>query len=137
MRKFSFVILSCICFNVFGIDIDKLIYSISLVESGGDVKAVGKHGEIGSLQIKKILIDDVNRIVGEKKFNYFDRKNHQKSCEIAKIYFSHYALNYKIKTGKNPDVKFYIKIWKHGPKGYIKPDCDYTERVYNLYTKGM
>lgn len=138
MKKICALMVSCIFLNIYGIDIDKLLYAISCVESGNDTNAVGKKGEIGALQIKKILIDDVNRIIGDKKFNYFDRKNRQKSYEIAKIYFSYYALNYRLKTGGLiPDAKFYIKIWKYGPKGYIKPDCDYTERVYNLYAKGM
>lgn len=92
-----------------------LIKAIEQVESCGRIDAVGDNGKaVGCLQIHKIMVDDINRIVGKDKYTYQDRLNRQKSYEMAEIYFTHYC--------KNMTDDETIACWNAGPKGnkYLK-----------------
>ena len=56
-------------------DWDKVINALIEVESKGDEKAVSKNKKfVGILQISTILVDDCNRIIGEKKYTYNNHK---------------------------------------------------------------
>ncbi len=46
---------------------------------------------VGSYQIHKIYVDDVNRILGEDRYNYSDRWNKAKSREMTSILITHYG----------------------------------------------
>jgi hypothetical protein len=78
---------------------DNMLNGIELVESGGDPWAIGDGGEaVGSYQIHKIYVDDVNRILDKRMivhrdfpFTYKDRYDPKKSREMATIFLKHYG----------------------------------------------
>jgi len=90
-----------------------LILALIMVESGGDPNAVGDNGQaVGVLQIHPIMVQDVNRILGEEKFSLDDRYNRQKSIVMCKVYFNHY--------GKDKTTEQLARIWNGGPRGHKK-----------------
>jgi len=100
---------------------EDLINACIEVESEGNSQAVGDYGQaIGILQIWKITIDDVNRILGYQAYSYDDRYNPEKSKEIFKIYVDFYGEVYQRQTGLAPTDEIYARIWNGGPKGWRK-----------------
>lgn len=88
----------------------QLIAAIIQVESSGNDRAIGDKGTaVGPLQIRPILVDDVNRIVGEKRFTLTDRTDRAKSIEMFRIYSRHYSF------GKTDEV--IARRWNGGPSG--------------------
>ena len=75
--------------------------SSEATSSKGKADAVGKDGELGSFQIKKIYVDDVNRIMDATRqqynrtnrwqFCYEDRKNKHLGRVMTGIYLKHYG----------------------------------------------
>lgn len=98
------------------------------VESGFDPNAVGDGGKaIGVLQIHPVMVDDINRIVGYKKFTYKDRKIPSKSIQMAVIYFRHYERDLQ-------DFEALSRAWNGGPswrKKRHKTDA-YADKVMEL-----
>jgi len=94
--------------------------AIALVETGGNDFKVGKDGELGRLQTKKIVVDDIYRIYGIKY-------NHR-SCtdyHVSQIIFYLY-INYYLTKNKLPfTVENIALLWNGGPdmdgsKQYVK-----------------
>lgn len=100
------------------VSIDTLLQSIILVESNGDSSAVGdkhmKTPSIGLLQIREVMVDEINRILikrGEKlRYLYGDRWSATKSIEMYYIWkdFHH--------EESNPEV--IARNWNGGTYGY-------------------
>jgi soluble lytic murein transglycosylase-like protein len=91
------------------------------VESSRREKAVGDNGKaVGLLQLHKVYVDDVNRIVGKKKYSYADRWNPQKSIEMTVIYLKHYGRRYERITGKTATYEVLARIHNGGPDGWEK-----------------
>lgn len=96
----------------------KLLHALMFVESGFKPDAVGdKHlptTSVGILQIRQILVDDVNRIVGKPLYSYEDRLCKEKSIEMflhwKNYYFSH-----------TDDFQTIARSWNGGPMGWKKP----------------
>ena len=65
------------------VSMDTLLNAIKKVESQNGKYLNGENGEIGPYQIKKIVIDDVNRILKTKKYSYDDALDENKSREIC------------------------------------------------------
>lgn len=94
---------------------DRLIEAIIQVESKGDPNAIGDGGKaVGILQIHKIMVDDVNRILGSTKYSYEDRRDPAKSREMFRVYTDHYTPEW--------DAETVARRWNAGPKG-DKKDC--------------
>ena len=80
---------------------EDLLDAIEQVESGGDANAIGDNGNaVGSYQIWKIYVDDVNRInrIGYTdkysdpiQYDYNDRKSKYLSRYMVKTYLTHYG----------------------------------------------
>lgn len=69
----------------------QFILILAAVESGMDPNAVGDNGKaVGLLQIHPVMVQDINRIIGEDKFTLQDRRDPKKSIQMAVIYFRHY-----------------------------------------------
>lgn len=88
---------------------ETFINAIIWVESRGNDKIVSNDGKcVGCLQIKKILVDDCNNILGKKKYTYNDRYNRTKSIEMFNIIQKRY----------NPTLDFYKATiaWNSGIK---------------------
>lgn len=89
-----------------------LLPAIEQVESGGRADAVGDGGKaVGILQIHPIMVEDCNRIVGEKRFTLADRLDPAKSREMFRVYSDHYAKG---------DVEKAARNWNGGPNGHKK-----------------
>jgi soluble lytic murein transglycosylase-like protein len=94
-----------------------LLSALIQVESGGNDLARGRHGELGALQIKSIMVRDVNRIMGTD-YSHAQVTNRAVSVFIAESYFAHY--------GKDLSDESLARIWQGGPKGLKRS----STRVY-------
>lgn len=98
-----------------------LLSALIAVESGGNDRAVGRHGELGPLQIKSIMVRDVNRFA-RTKYAHQQVTNRQVSIDIATKYFAHY--------GPNLSDESLARIWQGGPKGHRQSGTRaYAKRV--------
>ena len=88
-----------------------LLSALIAVESGGNDQAKGRHGELGALQIKAILVRDVNRIMGTS-YTHAQVTNRATATFIAQSYLAHY--------GKNLSDESLARLWQGGPKGLRK-----------------
>jgi len=110
---------------------ERLLDAIEWVESKCDSQAVGDNGNaVGSFQIWKIMVDDVNRILkGRKMYTYRDRTSRIASRNMCRIYFTHYC--------DGMSYEDMARCWVSGPQGY-KKDCSipYGRKVIKRM-KGM
>lgn len=105
-----------------------LLLAIERVESGGLTTAISKSGAVGCLQIKPIVIDDVNRITGGVNFTLQDAFSRERSAEIFMIYTTYYA--HPSRIGRNPTAEDVARIWNGGPNGWKKSSTKaYWNRV--------
>ena len=88
-----------------------LLSALIQIESGGNDHARGRHGELGALQIKPILVRDVNRIMGTS-YAHQQVTNRATATFIANAYLSHY--------GRNLSDESLARLWQGGPKGLRK-----------------
>lgn len=107
---------------------EKLVKAISLIESQHNEKLTSKCGRyVGILQISKITVDECNRILGEKRFNYNHRYNKKHSIEMFYIIQNYYNPNNSIEKA--------IRIWNGGPN-YSKQKTDkYYKNVLKAYNE--
>ena len=84
-----------------------LLSALIQIESAGNDLARGKHGELGALQIKPIMVRDVNRLMGTS-YTHAQVTNRATSIFIANAYLSHY--------GRNLSDESLARIWQGGPK---------------------
>jgi hypothetical protein len=84
-----------------------LLSALIQIESHGNDLARGKHGELGALQIKPILVRDVNRIMGTS-YTHQQVTNRATATFIANAYLSHY--------GKHLSDESLARLWQGGPK---------------------
>jgi hypothetical protein len=93
--------------QTFNKDSDILIKAIAMVESKNGKIMIGEDTTcVGLLQIKRELVDEVNRIIKIKhlKYKYFkynDRLNNTKSIEMYYIYQQFWNPNYEFKRACN------------------------------------
>ena len=85
-----------------------LLSALIQIESGGNDHAKGRHGELGALQIKPIMVRDVNRIMGTS-YAHAQVTNRAISIFIANSYLAHY--------GRNLSDESLARLWQGGPKG--------------------
>ena len=120
------------------ITLDDLLDAIEQVESGGDANAVGDDGKaVGSFQIHKIYVDDVNRIQAElaERNHYgftairYEWRNDKNLCrDMVDTYLRHYATMRRI--GKRPTFEDMARIHNGGPNGWKKESTlPYWEKV--------
>lgn len=110
--------------NIYAFDIDvenvlntAFVDSIIHVESRGRDLAVSRDGSAGPLQIKAVLVKDVNRILAHRgdtlRFKMKDRFNRDKAIQMFWIYQSFY--------GKQTDTyETMARRWNGGPNGPSK-----------------
>lgn len=98
-----------------------LLPLLIVIESAGNDNSVGKHGELGALQIKPICVRDVNRIAGTQ-YAYTDAHDRKKAVEMYWIYMTHYTSDKRIK--KTTDARYFevaSRMWNGGPNGHRNP----------------
>jgi hypothetical protein len=93
-----------------------LLSALMFVESGFDDSAYVKSEDaVGVLQIRKTMVDDVNRILKRQKkdyrFTYNDRWSRNKSIQMFDIYVMHYGLS---------TAEEVARCWNGGPRGMDK-----------------
>jgi soluble lytic murein transglycosylase-like protein len=72
------------------IPIDTLLNAVMAVESNFDTMAYNsKENAVGVLQIRPIMVREVNRLLGENKYTLKDRWNKAKSIEMFNVIRSH------------------------------------------------
>ena len=111
-----------------------LLPILMTIESSNNPNAVGDNGKaVGVLQIHKIMVDDVNRIAGYKKFTYKDRWSPVKSKQIARDYFNHYC-KYSSKQSRMKQLVIMGRKWNGGPRGHRrKATVKYGLKVAKAY----
>ena len=117
---------------------EELIEAMAFIESGGNPNAVGDINlgtpSIGLLQIRPIMVREVNRILKrqglDKKFKNSDRKDSTKSVEMFNIWADayHTKSSYE-KMARN---------WNGGPKGYKRSaTAHYWKKIQNYVTLNL
>jgi hypothetical protein len=105
-----------------------LLSAIIEVESSDNDSAYnGKEDAVGCLQIRRCMVDDVNRILKkqnkESRFYYQDRWNRNKSIQMFDVYCSYYNLN---------TAQEIARCWNGGPRGGMKQNTlNYWAKVEN------
>ena len=93
-----------------------LLSALMMVESRGNdsAHAIGEDA-VGCLQIRKTMVDDVNRILKRQgkaeRFTYEDRWRRDKSIQMFEIYCEHYGLT---------TAEEIARCWNGGPRGMDK-----------------
>jgi len=108
-------------FKQFRDEFKEVLDAIIFVESSDNDSAYHKGEDaVGCLQIRKCMVDDVNRILKRqgsyKLYSYQDRWNRNKSIDMFNIYVEHYNLN---------SAEEIARCWNGGPQG-----------INNLHTVG-
>ena len=97
--------------------IDNLIDALIYVESRGNDSAVGDRHlgrpSVGCLQIRPIMVREVNRILKRKKsdlrYTNKDRFSREKSIEMFMVWKNHYH--------KSSSTEKIARTWNGGPRG--------------------
>ena len=103
-----------------------MISALIFVESSGNDSAYNASEDaVGCLQIRKTMVDDVNRILKRKGSNliytYKCRWNRKKSIEMFNIFCDHYNLS---------TAEEIARCWNGGPRGINNPaTVKYWEKV--------
>jgi len=106
--------------------VSHLLSSIMQVESNHNDSAYHKGEDaVGCLQIRKCMVDDVNRILKRKRityrYSYNDRWSRDKSIQMFDIYCKYYKLN---------TAEEIARCWNGGPRGMQNEmTVGYWERV--------
>lgn len=91
---------------------DSLIAAIIYVESRGDSMAYNAGEDaVGVLQIRPIMVREVNRLLKENKYTLADRWSKSKSIEMFNVIKDHTT---------NPTNEILARNWNGGWSGYKK-----------------
>ena len=103
---------------------DFLIQAIMEVESGSDTLAYNsKEDAVGCLQIRPIMVREVNRLLGKDSFKLKDRWSKAKSIQMFNILRSH------LKGASDEQI---ARTWNGGYNGKNKPQTlEYWNKVRN------
>jgi len=105
-----------------------LLSAIMYVESSYNDSAYNSYEDaVGCLQIRKTMVDDVNRILRRQKsdvrFTYDDRWLRNKSIKMFDIYCKHYGLT---------TAEEIARCWNGGPRGMQNEmTANYWKKVKN------
>ena len=112
--------------------------SISWVESSNNPNAVSRDGSLGIVQIRPVMVEEVNRICKikgiNKKFTLADRRDVVKSKEMFWIYQEFYNPEIQWDALSDNDLEILARKWNGGPKGHIK---NATKKYWNKVNKQL
>jgi hypothetical protein len=109
------------------ITLRRTFWAVAWVESKGDPRAVNRREQaVGIVQIRPIMVRDVNRIVGRGKYNLSDRTDVERSYEMFRTFSRYYA------PRGTPEI--WSRNWNGGPKGSQKQT---TAAYWLLVQKAM
>ena len=89
---------------------EKIIHAIISKESEGTDTIVGDM--VGQLQIRPVMVREVNNILGSIKYSLEDRMDKIKSIEMFKIYTNHHTPDW--------DLELVARRWNGGFRGEHK-----------------
>jgi hypothetical protein len=101
------------------------IDALIMQESGGKEDAVGLTNDIGVLQITPIYVEEVNRVLGEKRYTLQDRYDRYKSIEMFNIMNDKY----------NPERCFNKAIQLHNPRAPKSYRISVLQYYYEMQRK--
>lgn len=94
--------------------LEAVIVALIMVESSGKALAYNSSTDaVGILQIRRIMVDDVNRIIGSPVYTYDDRWDPDKSRQMCQIALTHYCTERRL--GHKPTLEDYALTWFAGP----------------------
>jgi soluble lytic murein transglycosylase-like protein len=110
------------------IAIDTLLMAVMAVESNFDTMAYNaKENAAGVLQIRPIMVREVNRLLGQDKYTLKDRWNKAKSIEMFNVIRSH------LKGASNEEI---ARTWNGGYNGKNNPKTlGYWKKVRKQFKK--
>ena len=117
------------------IEDERLVSALIHVESRGNDSAIGDrhlvgNEAVGALQIRPIMVKEVNRILkiqkSNKRFTLKDRFERDKSIEMFYIWKNYHH--------KDSDYETIARNWNGGPKGY---KLDRTVKYWNKVEKQL
>jgi len=117
------------------IEDERLVSALILVESRGNDSAIGDrhlvgNEAVGALQIRPIMVKEVNHILKiqkiNKRFTLKDRFERDKSIEMFYIWKNYHH--------KDSDYETIARNWNGGPKGY---KLDRTVKYWNKVEKQL
>lgn len=111
--------------------IEILIPMLITIESSGNDKAVGSHGERGCLQIKEVIVNDANRIIRTKKlkikpFTLADRISPSRSRQMIRVVLTHYGM--KLRPGQRNLVNLAM-IFNMGYDNWRDTNWNYVAKL--------
>lgn len=112
--------------SLYAIDRENMLKRHIEMESRGEEKAVGDNGAaLGILQIHKVRVDEVNRILSLSKINkryvHQDALSKKASIEMYHIYYNYWSPRY------GGEEELLIRAWNGNPKGHG------TDRYWKRY----
>lgn len=93
----------------------KLLAALIAVESGGNDQARGRRGELGALQVRPCVIEDVNRIAGTR-YRWAEMTNRWAALGVLRIYVGHYCSEERL--GREATDQDVARVWHGGPDGW-------------------
>jgi hypothetical protein len=123
MMKLNTFIILFILLTPAKADIEKLLDAIRQVESSGgtDKRDGDNRAAVGDYQLHKIFVRDVNRILGEDRYTYDDRRDPEKSRTMARIWFTHYLKHWSFEKT--------VRWYNDGKKWQSEKGRRYYEKV--------
>jgi len=117
---------------------DVLFSSIAWIESSHNPKAKSKDGSVGIVQIKPVMVKEVNRICELKKidkhFTLADRQSKSKSKQMFWIFQKFYNPNIDFDRLSQDEMEVMARKWNGGPKVHIKKS---TKKYWRKVEKRM
>jgi len=116
------------------ISLNAIVAMLMTIESGNDPKAIGDNGDaVGVLQIHKIMVDEVNRIVAlktgnrDQRYTHADRRDPDKSSEMCVIFLMYQIQLVKKRHPDEPLGNWQLmqswnsgSVWKPSTESYAK-----------------
>lgn len=113
-----------------------IIAALISIESGGHAKALNvKEDAVGILQIRQVMVKEVNRILkmqgADGIYTLNDRWNINDSKRMCKIFLSYQYDQYVKKWGRKPSMRELAMSWNSG--GIFKKCTDeYKQKVEKI-----
>jgi hypothetical protein len=108
---------------------------IAYVESKQNPRAVGQQGSLGYLQIRPMLVEDVNNILQRKgsrqRYDHQDAMSQEKSVEMFMTYTDFY-IKYSKKTRTIDNI---CALWNSGPQMSLTKTQEYRSKIWEAVRK--